>query len=262
MSELTDAMAEIARAAAKKILDIYHTDFTVESKDDRSPVTQADLAAHEIINDGLARLTPSLPVLSEESAAIPYSTRKTWKQYWLVDPLDGTREFIKRNGEFTVNIALIKDHHPVAGVVYAPVKGLCYCAAQGEGARRQAPGEAPVKIKTKRTRPGAFVVSGSRSHGNKRQDAFFNKLEGDPRFVPMGSSLKICLVAEGVVDIYPRFGPTCEWDTAAAQCIVEEAGGRVTDFDFARLRCNAKDSLLNPNFIVIADPAFDWNSYF
>ena len=261
MLELTEAAATIAQDAAEKILDIYETDFKVEHKNDKSPLTKADLASHKIICEGLAGLTPDIPVLSEESANVPYSTRKTWDRYWLVDPLDGTREFIKRNGEFTINIALIKDHYPVAGVVYVPVKRLCYHATRGGGAYKAYANEQPVNISTKTTGAAPFVVSCSRSHGNRRQEEFLQKSGGNTEIIAVGSSLKFCLVAEGVVDIYPRFGPTSEWDTAAAQCIVEEAGGMVADFGFTRLSYNSKDSLLNPGFLVIADPTFDWKPY-
>ena len=242
-------------------MGVYETDFEVRSKTDRTPLTQADMSSHDVICSRLARLTPDIPVLSEESAHIPYSTRKTWNQYWLVDPLDGTREFIKRNGEFTVNIALIRNNYPVLGVIYAPVMNLCYYAAQNEGAYKQGEGgNADLKLKAKTSHTDALVVAGSRSHGNKRQQAFVSKMGDQVEYIAIGSSLKFCLVAEGVADIYARFGPTCEWDSAAGQCILEEAGGRVTDTDFTRLRYNAKESLLNPDFLAFADPAFEWKS--
>ena len=260
MSELTEAAAAIAQEAAEKILEVYATDFEIRNKTDRSPLTKADMASHDVICAGLARLTPDIPVLSEESAHIPYSTRQTWDQYWLVDPLDGTREFIKRNGEFTVNIALIRDNYPVLGIIYIPVKHLCYYAAENGGAYRQGNGEAAVKIRTKTSRSGALVAAGSRSHGNKKQQEFFRKLGNNVETIVIGSSLKFCLVAEGIVDIHARFGPTSEWDTAAGQCIVEEAGGGVTDTGFNRLRYNTKESLLNPDFVVVADPAFGWEN--
>ena len=260
MSELTEAAAEIAREAGQKIMEVYATDFEVRNKTDRSPLTRADMASHEVICDGLAGLTPDIPVLSEEAAHLPYSTRKTWDQYWLVDPLDGTREFIKRNGEFTVNIALIRNHYPVLGIIYVPVKRLCYYAVKNEGAYKKGNGEAAVRLRTKTSRAGSLVAAGSRSHGGKRQQAFFRKLGNNVEAISIGSSLKFCLVAEGIVDIHTRFGPTSEWDTAAGQCIVEEAGGRVTDMEFSRLRYNAKDSLLNPDFLVFADPAFGWEN--
>ena len=258
MSELTRAAAEIAKDAAKKIMEVYETDFEVRNKTDRTPLTRADMSSHEVICGRLAELTPDIPVLSEESAHIPYSTRKTWDQYWLVDPLDGTREFIKRNGEFTINIALIQGNYPVMGVIYAPVMDLCYYAAKNEGAYKQGNGATDTRLRAKTSRADALVVAGSRSHGNQRQQEFFRKLGDKVETLAMGSSLKFCLVAEGVADIYARFGPTSEWDSAAGQCIVEEAGGGVTDTGFKRLRYNAKESLINPDFLVFSDPAFEW----
>jgi 3'(2'), 5'-bisphosphate nucleotidase len=241
----------IAREAGARILAIYEEVFEVQEKDDRSPLTEADLAAHRHILGALKELTPELPVLSEESDQIPWSVRAGWSTYWLVDPLDGTREFVKHNGEFTVNIALIHDQVPVLGVVHAPALGLCYRAARGLGAERSEQGgePTPIRISRRRKRP---VVAGSRSHGSERMGAFLERL-GDHEFLPMGSSLKLCLVAEGRADIYPRLGPTSEWDTAAAQCIVTEAGGQVLDLQGQPLRCNTGESLLNPEFIVVGD---------
>ena len=260
-TELLDAVIALSRDAGEKILAVYNTDFDVENKEDRSPLTAADMASHRTICQGLAELTAQVPVLSEESADIPYETRKQWRRYWLVDPLDGTREFIKRNGEFTVNIALIEDHRPVLGVVYVPVTRFCYFATHGGGAYLQE-ADAPVRsIHTRKTHAGRFSVAGSRSHGTEQQTAFFDRLGPDTELMAIGSSLKFCLVAEGKVDIYPRFGPTSEWDTAAAQCVVEAAGGSVTDLSMQTLRYNAKESILNPNFLVIADTGFDWGPY-
>ncbi len=241
----------IARQAGESILAIYEQGFEVLEKDDRSPLTEADMAAHRLIVSALKELTPSLPVLSEESEQIPYAVRAGWRTYWLVDPLDGTREFVKRNGEFTVNIALIHDNEPVLGVVHAPVLGVCYQAARGLGAQRlTAEGEPEaLRISRRRTRP---VVAGSRSHGTERMADFLAGL-GEHEYLSMGSSLKFCLVAEGRADIYPRLGPTSEWDTAAAQCIVTEAGGLVLDLQGHPLRCNTGESLLNPEFIVVGD---------
>ncbi len=260
LTELTAKISSIAKDAASQILEIYESDFAIEHKDDKSPLTAADLASHKIIYDNLTLLTPDIPALSEESADLPFETRQKWQHYWLVDPLDGTREFIKRNGEFTVNIALIEDHRPVLGVVHVPVTGMTYFANKGNGAYKQINNEQPQQIKTRTTSPGHFTVAGSRSHGSERQQAFFERL-GNIELFAIGSSLKFCLVAEGIVDIYPRFGPTSEWDTAAAQCIVEEAGGIVTDESLNPLRYNTKESLLNPNFLVIGDRNFDWRPY-
>ena len=258
MSDLTQAVADIAKEAAEKIMEVYGTDFEVRNKTDRTPLTKADMFSHEVICNRLATLTADIPVLSEESAHVPYSIRKTWAQYWLVDPLDGTREFIKRNDEFTVNIALIRGHYPVLGVIYAPAMDLCYYAAKDEGAHKQGDGVAETRLRAKTGNADSLVVAGSRSHGNKRQQAFLTKLGDKVKTLAIGSSLKFCLVAEGVADIYARYGPTSEWDSAAGQCIVEEAGGRVTDTGFTRLRYNAKESLINPDFLVFAGPVSDW----
>lgn len=259
--ELLNAVITLAGEAGEQILTIYNTDFDVENKEDKSPLTAADLASHRTICDGLALLTPDLPILSEESSGIPYTTRKQWSRYWLVDPLDGTREFIKRNGEFTVNIALIDDHRPVLGVVYVPVTRLCYFATTGTGAFKQESDSDARQIHTRITKQGSFTVAGSRSHGSEQQTAFFTSLGNNTESIAIGSSLKFCLVAEGRVDIYPRFGPTSEWDTAAAQCIVEEAGGTVTNTLLQPLLYNTKESILNPSFLVIADQTFDWKPY-
>ncbi|MCH9047349.1 MAG: 3'(2'),5'-bisphosphate nucleotidase CysQ [Proteobacteria bacterium] len=258
--KLIEEICQIANQAANRILEIYDTDFTVESKEDRSPLTAADLAAHNTICKALAELTPEIPVLSEESEELPYSERRQWSPYWLVDPLDGTREFIKRNGEFTVNIALIEDHQARLGVIVVPVSGVCYYAAKSSGAFKINADGITESIKVKKSENNKIILAGSRSHGGEKQQAFINRL-GGAEIIAIGSSLKFCLVAEGKVDIYPRFGLTSEWDTAAAQCIVEEAGGCVVDMHFNPIRYNTKESLLNPEFLVIADPSFNWRQY-
>ena len=261
ISGLLEPVKALARQAGERILEVYNSrDYTVEEKDDRSPLTTADLASHNAIVEGLGRLTPGIAVLSEESAGLPYSERSGWRRYWLVDPLDGTREFIKRNGEFTVNIALIEDGVPVLGVVHVPVTGVSYSACRGCGAFKQAGSGRPQPIRVRRLDGGPVMVVGSRSHRGKSLNAFLEKL-GDHEMVGMGSSLKLCLVAEGRADIYPRLGPTSEWDTAAAQCIVEQAGGQVTDTGMRPLRYNTKDSLLNPFFLVFGDDSRDWSQY-
>ncbi len=256
----TMEVVTIAKRAARQILDIYESDFAIEHKDDKSPLTAADMASHRTICESLAALTPDIPILSEESSLVPFPERQRWQRYWLIDPLDGTREFIKRNGEFTVNIALIENYVPILGVVHVPVQNITYYASKGEGAWKQIAQQPPVKIRTRITQAQNLTVAGSRSHGSERQQKFFEKL-GDIEIYAIGSSLKFCLVAEGKVDIYPRFGPTSEWDTAAAQCIVEEAGGSVTDENLQPLRYNTKESLLNPDFLVIGDKDFDWKPY-
>ena len=254
-----DAIATIAAEAGRRILDVYARDFTVTHKDDQSPLTEADRAAHEHIVAQLLALTPELPVLSEESAKIDYRERAAWRRFWLVDPLDGTREFVKRNGEFTVNIALIDDGVPTLGVVYVPVTGVCYLGARGRGAWKAAGGERqPIRVRA--YRGGRATVVASRSHRGEAVDRFLARLEsreGGYETASFGSSLKLCLVAEGAADIYPRLGPTSEWDTAAAQCVVEAAGGRVTDLHGAPLRYNKSD-ILNPWFVVTGGGDYDW----
>jgi 3'(2'), 5'-bisphosphate nucleotidase len=255
-----DDVIALAKDAGQCIMAVYNTDFDVVQKSDDSPLTAADMAAHNTIVAGLSALTPKLPILSEESASIPFAERSQWQRYWLVDPLDGTREFVKRNGEFTVNIALIEHHEPVLGVVYTPVTGVTYYAVRGIGAFKQMPDTGPDAIHTRHKPAGHTLVAGSRSHRGDSLEAFLKRI-GDYEIISMGSSLKSCLVAEGRADIYPRLGPTSEWDTAAAQCVVEEAGGRLTTTDMQALRYNTKDSLLNPHFLVFGDPDYDWSRY-
>ena len=247
----------IARHAGTAILQIYSGTFSVEHKSDDSPLTAADMAAHRIIVEGLRALTPDIPVLSEESADIDWRTRQAWPRHWLVDPLDGTREFVKRNGEFTVNIALIEDHMPVLGVVLAPVSGELYFALREEGAFvERAPGAMPQPIETRKA-ARIPVVAGSRSHAQERTSAMLANL-GEHRLISLGSSLKFCLIARGEADLYLRLGPTSEWDTAAAHCVLAEAGGAVLDLQGESLRYNAKESLLNPEFVAAGDPSVNW----
>jgi 3'(2'), 5'-bisphosphate nucleotidase len=258
--ELLAAARSLALEAGAKILEIYEQGFEINRKADLSPVTSADLAAHGIIKRGFARLTPNLPLLSEEDQRLDFADRKSWSWYWLVDPLDGTREFIKRNGEFTVNIALVQYHRPVLGVIHVPVARLSYFACLGEGAYRQRPAADAKRITTRKTPVERPMVVGSRSHGSPGLLAFLERL-GPHELIRKGSALKSCMVAEGSADIYPRFGPTSEWDTAAAQCVVEEAGGRLTDMSMRPLRYNAKPSLENPPFVVTGDRSYDWSAH-
>ena len=255
----------IAKAAGDAIMQVYSTDFNVVKKDDNSPLTQADLAAHQVIIQALSKLTPDVPILSEESDSIGYETRSQWRQYWLIDPLDGTREFVKRNGEFTVNIALIVDHLPVLGVIYAPVTGLLYYASRGQGAYKQLGASQRQKIQTRALNLEQSTVAGSRSHSNEKMQQFMKHLQGitgvAPELISMGSSLKICLVAEGLADVYPRLGLTSEWDTAAAHCVLLEAGGDIVDMSNLSLLYNTKDSLLNPNFFAKNDCVHNWAIY-
>ncbi|OOZ39160.1 3'(2'),5'-bisphosphate nucleotidase [Solemya pervernicosa gill symbiont] len=259
LEALIGPVAELSREAGRLIIEIYNTEFSVELKEDQSPLTQADMAAHGAIKAGLAALTPEIPLLSEEEANIPFSERSQWSTYWLVDPLDGTREFIKRNGEFTVNIALIHNHRSVLGSIHVPVSGVDYFAWEGGGSFKQIPGGEPEQIKVASHNDGPLRVAGSRSHRGDSLNAFLERI-GEYEIIGMGSSLKSCLVAEGRAHLYPRLGPTSEWDTAAAQCVVEEAGGQLTETDMQPLRYNTKDSLLNPHFFVYGEQ-HDWSQY-
>ena len=258
LPQLLDLALSLAVEAGGRILEIYESDFAVEHKDDESPLTAADLASHALIVDALKQYTPGLPCLSEEGAGIPHATRAAWRRYWLIDPLDGTREFVKRNGEFTVNIALIEDHRPILGVIYAPATGATYGAARGSGAFR-IDANRRVPIATRKPMPARPTFIVSRSHGAGELEALLARAPAH-EVMGRGSSLKFCLVAEGSADFYPRFGPTSEWDTAAGQCIVEQAGGAVLRLpELTPLSCNEKDSLLNPSFAVVGDPAYDWS---
>jgi 3'(2'), 5'-bisphosphate nucleotidase len=250
-------VTDIATAAAAAIMEVYASDFAVQHKDDRSPLTAADLAAQAVIAAGLAALDEQLPVVSEEARASDWSERQQWSRYWLVDPLDGTREFVKRNGEFTVNIALIERHRPVLGVVLAPVTGDTYVAERGAGAWMRA-GDAPWQTIRSRALARPPVVAGSRSHGGTGEALLDQLLGGPYDSLPMGSSLKFCLIARADADVYLRRGSTSEWDTAAAQCVLEEAGGAVLDLDGSPLRYNRGESLLNPEFIAVGDGDIDW----
>jgi len=257
---LLEEVVALSHEAGRRILAVYErADHGVTEKDDRSPLTEADMASHHAIVAGLRRIAPDIPVLSEESSDVPWETRRQWRRYWLIDPLDGTKEFIKRNGEFTVNIALIEDGRPVLGVVHVPVLDLTYYACRGGGAWRRRDGEAPERIRVRDRCGEPVVVAGSRSHRGDSLNRFLERL-GEHELISMGSALKLCLVAEGRADVYPRLGPTSEWDTAAAQAVVEEAGGRVTDLDLRPLRYNSKESLLNPHFIVFGDASRDWKA--
>ena len=240
----------IAKEAGNKIMQIYDQDYDVEYKKDNSPLTDADKSANKIIEDRLNNLSVKLPILSEEGKDISYDIRKYWEYFWLVDPLDGTKEFIKKNGEFTVNIALIHNDMPVLGVVYAPALDVCYWAKQGEGAFKD--GERlPLKSEKQRN---TYKIVASRSHMSNDTKEFIESIGADKKkeLVSIGSSLKICLVAEGEADIYPRLGPTMEWDTGAAHAIVNESGGQLNDQKNNHvLKYNTKEKLLNNYFIVV-----------
>ena len=229
-------------------------DFGTVTKADNSPLTKADLASNKVILEQLQALTPDVPVLSEESKHLPYTERKDWGRFWLVDPLDGTKEFIKQNGEFTVNIALIEDGAPIFGVVYAPALKLTYWAAAGVGAFKGTDTQTPIEASD--YGGGTLKLVASRSHAGAATEALVAELERDTavELVSIGSSLKLCLVADAQAHLYPRFGPTMEWDTAAAQCVAEQAGALVREPGGGALRYN-KENLLNPHFIVTKSEA-------
>lgn len=258
---LREAVVALAQEAAEAILAVYGAAFDVEHKADASPLTAADMAAHRCIVAGLARLTPDIPVLSEESAhEVPIALRRAWRRLWVVDPLDGTREFVKRNGEFTVNIALVEDGVALFGVIQAPVTGVAWHALRGEGAfRRQGTGT-DAAIQSRAPAHAPWDVAASRSHRDPRTQAMLERI-GDATPVPLGSSLKFCRIAEGAMDVYPRFGPTSEWDTAAGQCILEAAGGCVIDPRGRPFLYNQRDTLLNGDFLALGDPTLPWRQW-
>lgn len=263
LSNLLPSVIDIARASGQVILDIYqHGQFEKQVKTDNTPVTSADLAAHKLVVEKLTELTPDIPVLSEEDAVVPLSERSQWQRYWLVDPLDGTQEFIAGSGDFATIIALVENNKPIMGVVYAPVSGVAYYANDGKGAWKVTPDGESVRISTHKhelpTQSIAVAIS-------RRQDisAITSRLDPSLNYdlVPLGSAaLKSCLVAEGAVDCYLRLGPTGEWDTAATQCIVEEAGGRILNTHLTPLSYNERDTLENPNFITLGDEALPWST--
>jgi 3'(2'), 5'-bisphosphate nucleotidase len=258
MGELLETLDTIAHRAGEAILEVYHReDQGVETKADDSPLTEADRAAHRIIAEALAEAYPDIPVLSEEGAEIPYAERSQWSRLFVVDPLDGTKEFLHKNGEFTVNIALVEEGEPVAGVVHAPALGRTYLG-DGNGASRRDGARPPMAIRVAEPVAGRpWRVVGSRSHATPEVQALVDAL-GEAELVSMGSSLKLCLVAEGAADLYPRLGPTSEWDTAAAHAVVRAAGGVVVDTDLEPLTYNRRETILNPYFITASrlDPAW------
>lgn len=262
-----DTLLRIAKTAGNAILSVYQRagDIDVTIKDDNSPLTEADRDAHEIIIAELKEFTPSIPILSEESDGTSVDERLSWSRYWLVDPLDGTKEFIKRNGEFTVNIALINNGAPELGIVHVPVTNISYLGKTGVGAWKvAATGEVDaISIANFDLNQGQVRIVASRSHRGDLLDQLINTLEaklGEAEVISMGSSLKICLLAEGKADIYPRLAPTSEWDTAAAHAVLAAAGGDIVDTEFQALRYNQKESMLNPHFIAISDISYDWQS--
>ena len=257
MKSLIDPVVALAEEAGRAILKVYASDFDVQSKDDDSPLTHADLASNRCIVAGLKALTPDIPIISEEFGLPAFEVRSSWNRYWLIDPLDGTKEFVNRNGEFTVNIALIDRKKPVFGVVHVPVQQKTYVGCEGVGAERRNEDGSVTPIRVSTTSSSPVRVVGSRSHRGASLDAYLENL-GPCDMIPMGSSLKFCVVAEGGADLYPRLGLTSEWDTAAAQAVVEQAGGSVVTLDGKPMKYNTKDDILNPHFFVIGPTDKDW----
>ena len=251
LAKLAESLMPIVERAGAAIMQVYNGAFAVQRKDDNSPLTLADLESQRVIIEGLEHITPEVPILSEESAAAPWAERRTWRELWIVDPLDGTREFVKRNGEFTINIALVVEHEPVLGVVSAPAQGTTCWGIAGVGAFTRGRDGATRRIRTVSPQQPLRVV-GSRSHASAQTAAYLTRL--GPHVVSgVGSSLKFCLLADGQAELYPRFGPTSEWDTAAGQAVLEAAGGHVTRLDGHRLRYNCRESVINGDFVAFSD---------
>ena len=258
-----ERLITLARDASSAILDIYETDFYVETKTDSSPLTLADTAAHKIIVKGLGELTPDIPIISEEAVLPEFSERSKWPMYWLVDPLDGTKEFVNRNGEFTVNIALIAENVPLVGVVCVPVQDRTYVGNTSTMAARVygAAGERQVKSRRFSEMPTEIKVVASRSHVSNELRAYLKSIDeifSGVETISMGSSLKLCALADAEADIYPRLGPTSEWDIAAAHAVLVAAGGQIYVSDGSPLTYNMKEDILNPNFIAVSDSSFSW----
>ncbi|HEX3949368.1 MAG TPA: 3'(2'),5'-bisphosphate nucleotidase CysQ [Steroidobacteraceae bacterium] len=248
---LAESLMPIAERAGAAIMQVYNGAFDVRRKDDDSPLTLADLESQRVIIEGLKQIAPEVPILSEESAAAPWAERRNWRELWIVDPLDGTREFVKRNGEFTINIALIVEHEAVLGLVSAPAQGTLYWGIAGLGAFTRGHDGTARRIHTVPPQRPLRVI-GSRSHASPQTAAYLTGV-GPHVVTGIGSSLKFCLLAEGRAELYPRFGATSEWDTAAGQAVLEAAGGHVTRMDGHRLRYNCRESVINGDFVAFSD---------
>ena len=267
ISKILDSMISAAKAAGEEVLRIYLDDnFEVEIKSDNSPLTIADKEAHRIICETLSSAFPKLPILSEESGDVAFEDRKYWTSFFLVDPLDGTKEFINRNGEFTINIALIHGIEALAGVVYVPVtRKLYYGDTRSSRSFLEVEGEKKQLVTRNLSTDLPIRIVASRRHGQKKLETFLKKAEElflSTSVINMGSSIKLCLLAEGKADIYPRLAPTCEWDTAASHAIVRAAGGDVLDMNLEPLKYNTKGNCLNPSFVVVGDLGVDWKKLF
>ena len=266
LKSIVDRVANISIQAGYEILRYYKSDYSVRNKSNNSPVTEADIAANEFIVPSLTKLTPEIPIISEESDVADYSVRSHWQRYWLIDPLDGTRSFVQGTDEFTVNIALIENYYPILGVVHSPVEQSTYWGAVGIGAYRSvADFDEPASINTGQLYSSYIKMLISRSGMNDGVEAFKRNLEADSftcQVLRSSSSIKFCRAAEGTVDVFLRFGQTSEWDTAAGQCVLECAGGSVIDLDNNRLKYNKADAKLrNPKFLAIGSGGLDWQRY-
>ena len=263
LQALIPDLLTICRQAGDAIKAVYLSgeDIAVTRKSDDSPVTQADHAAHQVIAEGLEALTTGWPILSEEERIPDFATRQSWPCYWLVDPLDGTKEFIARTDEFTINIALIHEHYPCLGIIYVPMEGRAYIGIEGLDAWLEGPdGRQPLQVAKLNQAIAPRMLTSSRHRGEKLGQ-FIDQLAqsfGEPEWINAGSALKFCRLAEGKGDIYPRFTPCCEWDTAAGQAVLEAAGGQLLGMDFQRFSYNRRDSLINPHFYAVADSDIDW----
>lgn len=266
LAVLLNAVDEIAKRAGQQIMEVYNRSgsISVQTKSDDSPLTEADTKANAVIVRELQALTPHIPIMSEETAITPFETRGQWREYWLVDPLDGTKEFVNRNDEFTVNIALIREGEPIMGVVHAPALNSTWLGVAGQGAWKQVGDHKreSIEISEMSTHSSQKIrVVASRRHGGEALEgmlARLGELFEEVELVSMGSSLKICVLAEGKADLYPRLAPTSEWDTGAAQAVLVAAGGLITRTNLEPLRYNTKEEVLNPFFLAIGDPNHDW----
>lgn len=254
LSHYLEQVIQIGKLAGDQVAEIYHQQNKIKTqkKADNSFVTEADIKAHHLIIEGLKQLTPNIPIISEEVSIPPFKERQNWKYYWCVDPLDGTYEFVHRKGEFVVSIALIEGNYPILGVLHMPLQNTTYYGAKGHGAFKLNPDDKKKKIQTahyKKNKPVRVTVS-RRSNDAEKLTRFLSQFDAY-ELIECSSALKFCLIAEGKADIYPRFGTTHEWDTAAGQCIVESAGGKVIDLDGNRLSHNTQESLKNPHFLAV-----------
>jgi len=263
-ARLVHEVVELVRAAHAEILRVYARPVEAQLKADQTPLTEADLASHRVLTEGLARLMPILPIVSEEGGLAPADVRASWPMYWLIDPLDGTKEFLARNGEFTVNVALVERGRPTLGVVGIPARDQLFVGDVVRHVARRLDGSGARDVQARRYAGTHPTVVASRRHGGEELAAALRRLEqeqGGCELREVGSALKLCLLAEGEADVYPRLAPTCEWDTAAAQAVLEAAGGGVFTLDGLPLVCN-KDVIVNPSFVAVADPSVDWLRYF